>query len=469
MISFFPEPYEDEALYSIIARYHQRSGNTIIRESLSDLFDGKSVHASVVLARNLCAMAEKTEPFGMEFEALLSRTLFPYYTVFAQQETYNKIYNWARNNEAGPVIALLGLFGGGVLQPETLRFCPECLLEELTEYGEGYWHLLHQTPGVLVCEKHFRRLLNSDIPYLSRGGNEHVPAAVDRLLPTDIPKPLGPREQQLACQIALDTKWLLSHIELARNTFVEYGYSFQRLFIHLLREKGLATAHGTLRQDEYRSAFIAFFGDDFLNLFELDFAADIKRPWIISMCRTSITATYPLKYILLARFLCGSFEKFIHFAMTHADAIRPRKPRVPHEVVDEESKRVRYRAEWLKAWRSMPEGGRNDVRIIVPSVYTWLIRHDKMWLYENMPTQRKRGGKRNYADWDERDRLYASQIRCAAERIKQLPGKPVRVSIKKICQQLGCSELLLQKREYLPLTTREFSIVVEDNNNSHII
>ncbi len=37
MVSFFPQPYPDEILYSVIAPYHIRSGNTSPKITLQEL------------------------------------------------------------------------------------------------------------------------------------------------------------------------------------------------------------------------------------------------------------------------------------------------------------------------------------------------------------------------------------------------------------------------------------------------
>lgn len=38
MLTFFPTPYPDEILYSTFARYHMRSANSSIKDTLDDLF-----------------------------------------------------------------------------------------------------------------------------------------------------------------------------------------------------------------------------------------------------------------------------------------------------------------------------------------------------------------------------------------------------------------------------------------------
>ena len=39
MLGYFPTPYPDELLYSIVARYHIRSGNKSFRQTHQELFD----------------------------------------------------------------------------------------------------------------------------------------------------------------------------------------------------------------------------------------------------------------------------------------------------------------------------------------------------------------------------------------------------------------------------------------------
>ena len=53
MITFFPVPYEDEVLYSVLARYHVRSGNISYKATMRDLFGATSVTAVMDLPSNI--------------------------------------------------------------------------------------------------------------------------------------------------------------------------------------------------------------------------------------------------------------------------------------------------------------------------------------------------------------------------------------------------------------------------------
>ena len=52
MISYFPTPYENELLYSLIARYHYHSGHQSKRETLLKLF-GHSRRFDVIFLKEL--------------------------------------------------------------------------------------------------------------------------------------------------------------------------------------------------------------------------------------------------------------------------------------------------------------------------------------------------------------------------------------------------------------------------------
>ncbi|WP_338028717.1 TniQ family protein [Gloeothece citriformis] len=46
MLRFFPNPYPDELLYSILARYHLRSGNNSPKITLKELFNDSNTIAT---------------------------------------------------------------------------------------------------------------------------------------------------------------------------------------------------------------------------------------------------------------------------------------------------------------------------------------------------------------------------------------------------------------------------------------
>ena len=49
MIPFFPAPYPDELWYSVICRYHIRSGNPSVKYSIRELYGANHINVPVEL------------------------------------------------------------------------------------------------------------------------------------------------------------------------------------------------------------------------------------------------------------------------------------------------------------------------------------------------------------------------------------------------------------------------------------
>lgn len=463
MLSFFPSPYPGEALYSIIARYHQRSGNSSFRQTAAELFGDKSTHSSVTLPMRLGNLAKQTVSFGLPFEKLLyAHTLYPYYTTFSGEETAAQIYDWAKESKSGPVDCRLGIYGTRAKQPKYLRFCPECFSGELEQYKEGFWHLLHQTPGVLVCDLHHCPLMETKVTYYTKGSNEYVKAVPGMLFPAVYPPPLSPLAQQQAIQIAGDIRYLYENYARARAAYKRYNGSFHKLFLRILQEKELASGGSMLRLEKYRSAFLTFFAPDLLDRLGLDFDKQVGRPWIISMCRSDRNDFHPLRYVLLARFLCNGLSEFITLAETYQPEKLVILPPQRKQVTGYEGKRKNYRSRWLKACEAMSGASQSEIRKTAEAVYTWLNRHDKEWLTQHPKERKPRGGNQTYADWAGKDYNFSRRVFNAVLKLRLRPGKPVQITKAKLLQEIGCGMLPSKQYARLPLTAKAIMLEVED-------
>lgn len=453
MIYSFPQPNHDELLYSLIGRYHSHSANLAYSQTTLDLFGDARVNRSVSMPSHLGALASNLSAFGYSFDQLLlEHTMFPYYTAFFQETTVGELRSWAISNSSAPIHTKLGLFQNLASQPKKLRFCPQCFSSELSSLGYGYWHRIHQTPGVFICPIHHCHLLESSVPYNSYGTNYYYAAEPSVLFPASFPSALSAGEKQQALWIANDSRYLYDHYSQIRRVFAKYQYSFRYIFLYLLREKSLATENNSLKIPELRSAFSSFFSSSLLDGVGLSVAEDIKRPWIVSLCRNDNPNCHPLPYILMFRFLCGGLESFLSYAESSNPEMFKTSPAVRRRPADFESKIERYRAQWLDACSKLPGASQNEIRKTADSVYQWLNRHDRAWLSVHPVERKARGGNKTYADWASKDQTYSRLVPCAVDLIKNLPGKPVRITINKLAQQIGLGSV--HKRDYtlLPRT-----------------
>ena len=181
MLTCFPTPYPDEWWYSVLCRYHTRSGNAKQQTTIRELFQG-SISAAVgaVYPNNtICRIAAQlpTGIFDME-SIILQTTLFPYFTRFCPLEQKSEKLNRLIVGETAVVTSIRRLQN---LSQWTPRYCPQCVIEDRAAYGEAYWHITHQIPLLALCPIHGYRL--QTIPAIDPARLNDTFYPLDHLIP----------------------------------------------------------------------------------------------------------------------------------------------------------------------------------------------------------------------------------------------------------------------------------------------
>lgn len=161
---YFPEPYPNELLYSLLARFAVHIGRPKPMHVLDMLYGGRGVPVAVALPTHICALAERLPASGhWDIATLIQRhTLFPYFAAFEPPEVQAPAWVAMMTGENSGVFLRLGLAAFKVRDASThLRYCPECQEVMWRQYGELYWRGDHQLPGVVVCPVHGVALRNS--------------------------------------------------------------------------------------------------------------------------------------------------------------------------------------------------------------------------------------------------------------------------------------------------------------------
>ncbi len=94
----------------------------------------------------------------------------------------------------------------------------------------------------------------------------------------------------------------------------------------------------------------------------------------------------------------------------------------------------------------------------------WLYRHDRGWLADQCRDMKVRRGcdpARPRVDWAQRDIRLCEEVRSAEARIRNTPGRPMRVTRTELGRQIGNVALLHRKLDKLPLTAAAIGSVVE--------
>lgn len=161
MIGYFPELYEDELIYSWIARYLVHSGYTSAADTYQDLYFNKNLRPSVELMNNMLDDAKTVMTKYMSMENLIHKhTLFPEYGRFIDPAKREKLVSEADFSRGNWINSLMIPISVG---ERYLKYCPLCVKEDRDSHGEAYWHRKHQIIGIKICTKHKVYLQDSDV------------------------------------------------------------------------------------------------------------------------------------------------------------------------------------------------------------------------------------------------------------------------------------------------------------------
>ncbi|WP_442602773.1 TnsD family transposase [Paenibacillus sp. KN14-4R] len=134
--------------------------------------------------------------------------------------------------------------------------------------------------------------------------------------------------------------------------------------------------------------------------------------------------------------------------------------KVISSAVDQES--MRYKEDWVKLISNNGALSVTELRKLNEAAYSWLYRHDRKWLHEHSPVNKKSIINRERIKWEERDHQTAKEIQLTANEI--LYGKSdklIRVTKTEIGRRIGKLPLLFKMLHKLPETAKQLNTVLE--------
>lgn len=314
MLSFFPNPYPDEILYSVFARYHIRSGNLSPKASLRELFGNEHATAVVDLPNNLDALVSNLSEFGTYFveDFICKNTFLPLFAPFIPKNRAKLIFDSMKGSNGGDISNRAGIMASSIQNPKYLRFCYKCSFEDKEAYGEPYWHRVHQAPGVMLCPKHDEFLIDSSVPWHGLNKHEYVAASEENCRAQIIETPYSGREIDIFRRIGKSVFWLLE------SNLKSYGINwFESRYLKLLIEKGYSSPKGRVYQERFLNDFVQHYGN--IVLTALQSKIDLKKNdiWLSSMVRKVRKVFHPIRHILLLEFLGANVEEFMQVSCTY--------------------------------------------------------------------------------------------------------------------------------------------------------
>ena len=313
MLAFFPSIFEDELLYSVLARYHKRSGNISNKDSALDLFGKKKAYIIPDLTTDLGVLFERVNPFinSSIDEWLNYHTLYNYYTNFTSKEikqsVKDKMLNSCGNNS---LHYSTGQMAGTVKEPVYFRYCPACFEEDIQMNGEAYWRTYHQLPSVFICFKH--SVLLEDSSLLIRQGNSsffypNIENCVKNHGKSDFTK--------------VDIE-MLRHFAVESSKLNQKDYKFDQLnlleiYHYLLNREGYVKSNGTIDQRRLNKDFIKTFEINLLTLMQSIPSGVDGDCWLRAITRKHRKSFHPIRHLLLIHFLGESVDTIEQYANKH--------------------------------------------------------------------------------------------------------------------------------------------------------
>jgi len=314
MITFFPVPYEDEVLYSVLARYHVRSGNISYKATMRDLFGSTSVTAVMDLPSNIHNLVNNMPLNSRYTEEYLikNHTLFPFYSAFLPPERAEQVFQSMKGENGGSIYSRTGIMASSIVLNQYFKFCPTCTEEDKLQYGELYWHRIHQIPGVLVCPKHYVPLYNSLVPVRGYNKYQYKAASEENCLKPDIDVMYAADVFEKLVRLAEDAQVLLNNDFDKRN--IEW---YKEQYLAKMIEMGFATSNGKVHQKEFIKEFIDYYGEVFLDIVQSGVDADNDSNWLMDMVRKKNKTAHPIRHLLLSRFLGISLHDLFYKKMEY--------------------------------------------------------------------------------------------------------------------------------------------------------
>ena len=204
----FVAPYPDESCYSILCRCMVRTAMSAARfhwtmfekknwlscylwqpfhvEDLTRWFDDATVRMAIYVRDHSCV---------------------PYRFPFLHAAYQEDFEDWANGEEMSNGIHhfLTMKLGYRKWTKRYLCYCPECTKVDRYKYGETYWHMIPQLPGVYVCPIHAVPLEESSL--MLKNWIDLYPA--EYWIPD-----VEPRRETISyddLRLATDSKWMMEH------------------------------------------------------------------------------------------------------------------------------------------------------------------------------------------------------------------------------------------------------------------
>jgi hypothetical protein len=319
MLGFFTDPYPDELLYSACARYGNRMRYPNVALAAQEWFGNKNASASIDLPTRINHLLSVL-PHHNSYTAdrlINHHTLAPIYVPFLPlKRALSLRRDMKQTSGTSFTHERVGITSTTIRTPNYLRFCPLCAKDDVDQYGEKYWHRIHQISGIEICPIHAVFLENSIALWHSHT-NPGKFISADKAIPNICSRTIditNPHHTHLL-KLARDVAWILNWHD--HNSDIGF---LRRRYYNLLLKRGLAYYNGRIKTPELSKELVNFFTQEFLEKLQCGIDKP-ARGWVYRLVHTNTleVAQPAIRHLLLITYLGYAAEDFF----TASDEFKP--------------------------------------------------------------------------------------------------------------------------------------------------
>ncbi len=424
MITYFPEIYPDELLYSLLARCYVKTGYPAYIYMAEDFFQDKKVRPDIEFMNALTPVALQIVTREMPMrEIILKHTMFPYYGRFVLKERRNKAYQ-ALMELQGNYNNLLPKVKS--CQDRFLRYCPLCVKADRDKFGETYWHRSNQIVGINVCPIHKCYLKNSKVVMSAKASPmlHHAEGIIPQTNNVEMV------QNDIECVVA-EYVTAVFQSDLDMDSDIDVG--------DFLHSRMIGTEYCSVRG---KKRYMKLLHEDFIDYYKKLPENRITELWHLQKIFTNDRSNF-VDVCLLAYFLKISVNDLVNMKLPDVSQ---------EEVFDAEIKRLHDKG--LK----YPEIAKR-LGMSYDSVKT--IGNRRYGIYQHRKENPRKGGVRE-RDWTKLDNEYLPLVQKAIQRTENNDSSiPKKVTVIGIERDVGLPEGSMKKMPKCKAEIKNHSIPQE--------
>lgn len=450
MISNFPIPYQDELIYSVIARYAVHNGILSPKYLTEELFNNRNLTPTYDLPSHLDRLASYLPDQYNALTLISQHTLLPIYQIFQTDTVMRHAMQALRSEQYQSLHTKLGKNASRIKSVSFFRFCLHCWQEQMEQDGEVYWKRSWQITGYEYCTKHQQPLFVSSIP--CNGIDRKFYFAHLNALKDSSQLSFNPQDLNHHIELAGLIEELLAH---STSISIQNFSTVSDAYFLILRNRNLLSSRKNINYEKARQLVIDYWGKSLLTYYQLA-DLDSENCWLKNILRKHRKVFSYLEHLIVLKALVPeknpieTYKQYIDLAsMDLEEATATATICIDNNKVD------RTLSEDQKQWTKLIlEWPVKQARQQNGSLYARLYRNHKDWLLfiNKSALTLPPSVLKPRIDWRARDRKFVKQlIKIRNELLEDLESP--QWTKKFFIRQLGSVSMIEKNWSFFPLTT----------------